>query len=324
MKTTLYNWQQIVPYFHKDADYLLMAHIRPDGDAEGSCLGLAIVLRSMGISARVLKYEKPKDFYWLPGMEYVEEVAKGDYELPRDSFYIVLDCGSTDRCQYFIGNKKPILNCDHHVTNNHYGILNWVDPEASSTCEVLTRLLMEENIVIPKDAATCFLLGMITDSGWFRFSSTSSDTLEAASYLLKCGADIDLIREHILDEKPRQEYEFTKYAFNHHEFVANNKATVITVTKEDMIKNNWINTESNEVMTSLRSIEGVEACCCLKEQEENFVRVSMRSTKYLDCSKLCSEFGGGGHVRAAGGTLHMSLVDAKAYIIGLLERELHD
>lgn len=317
------NWQQVEPLLYKGQDVAIMVHERPDGDALGSALGLAIVLHTLGMSPRVLRVSPiDETFTFLPGQSFVEVVPRGELELPKNGAVMVLDCGDQERCEYFLGNKRPLVNADHHVTNPGFGIINWVDPGAAATAELLSRLFYEDGITIPPEAATCFYLALLTDTGWFHYPNVTWKTMAAASHLIRQGADLQLIRSRFGENHPVKELRMMKEVMNRFRFILNDQVILCSLPCEVMTKQDILTSETDRVFDVLKGTQGVEAAVLLKEVEPNLIKISMRTKQILNASEIAGLLGGGGHVRAAGATFAGSLEAAETKIIEILSSRL--
>ncbi len=317
------NWQQLEPFLYQQQDILIMVHERPDGDAWGSGLGLGLVLESLGYKPRLPRpYPIAESYSWMPGQHLIQQVPKGELRIPRDSAVILVDCGDQQRCEYFLGTKKALLNADHHISNPNFGILNWVDAQAGATAQILCRLLFEEGVPVPAQAATCFYTALVTDTGGFRFSSTSSETLDIASKLLACGADLTLIRQKLWENRPKTELVLLQEVMERIEYLAAGRGILCALPYELLTAGGLQDTETDNTIEVLRSIEGIEAVLLLKETSPGLIKASLRSKNFLDSSAFMASLGGGGHIRAAGCTLQEPFEKAKEKISRLLTESL--
>ena len=294
------NIESIIKYLKgSNDDFIVTSHISPDGDNIGSTLSMYYALNKLGKNVYyVLDDNPPQNLKFL--VENMN-ILKSE-EVNLDSYNIVaLDCGDKNRIcisQNLIDNAKKIICIDHHASNDYYGDFNYIDTEASSTCELVYNLLVEceknENInIIDEDVATCF---------------------EMAKELLLKGAKKDTIIQKVFQSNPYNYYKLLGEALNTLDIV-DGKIASITITKE-MLKRNVISFNDVDGITSYtRDIEGVEVGILLKEKKENEVKVSLRSKNYVDVSKLAQSFNGGGHIRAAGCTIYSSIEDAKKKIV---------
>lgn len=280
---------------HADS-IVLTAHENPDGDALGSTLGLMHILRSMGKKADVFIDDKlPFFLSYLPGYGTIRRPEKMEADL-----LLVLDTG-VDRIGTVLDKVVPahVINIDHHKTNAGEELAHHIEPEAAATCEIIYKLVKEMQTSFTEEAAVCLYTGMATDTGFFRYSNTSSYTMRAAAEMIEAGAVPNVISE-ALDEKPYQTVLDTAHALNHIERFADGKAAGIFLDYET--------TSSMETTEGfidyVRVIEGVEIAVVMKMKAEQTARVSMRS-KGADVSSIAASFDGGGHTRAAGCTLKM-------------------
>lgn len=313
------NWQQVKPLLYPGQDIAIMVHERPDGDALGSALGLALVLQKLGMNPRVLRPEPIGPvFTFLPGQDLVSVVPRGQLQLPKNGAVFVLDCGEPDRCEYFLGNKRPLVNIDHHITNPNFGILNWVNPKAAATSEIIWQILYEEGIPISSEAATCFYTALVTDTGWFRFESVSWKTMAAASDLIRRGADLTSIRQQFTESHPIEEYHLMKEVANGCEFLFNDQAILCGLSYEVIKEKNLNKVQTDQALDFMRGLKGVEVALLLMEIEPNLVKISIRTKNYVDASKLAANLSGGGHIRAAGCTYQGPLNSAKEALSKLL------
>jgi phosphoesterase RecJ-like protein len=313
------NWQQLEPFLYEGEDILIMVHERPDGDAWGSGLGLGLVLEFLGYKPRLVRaYPFAGAYAWLPGQHLVRRIPKGELRIPRDSAVMLVDCGDLQRCEYFLGTKKALVNADHHISNPGFGVLNWVDPQAGATAQVICRLLFTEGVAISPEAATCFYTALVTDTGGFRFSSTGAETLAIASKLIEAGADLALIRQKLWENRPRAELTLLQEVVRRIDYLAENRGILCALPYEVLRAAGLYDTETDNALEILRSTEGMEAVALLKEISPGLIKASLRSKSSLDCAAFMAGLGGGGHVRAAGCTLQEPLEEAKKRIAGLL------
>ena len=304
----------------KSAEKLVIsAHVNPDGDAIGSSLGLMHLLQSLGKRAAVLLDDDiPAGFSILPGYDVLRRPAEG--ETIGCDLFVVLDT-MTDR----IGKvaeavKAPcLLNIDHHHTNlgNEKEDL-YLDATRAATCEIIYDIAREMNVAFDAKTAACLYTGLATDTGFFRFSNATPHTYRAAADLIEAGAQPHVISE-ALEIKPLQVVKDLGEALGQMELFAGGKAAGIFLTQEQTAR-----MESTESFIGhIRVIDGVDVAVVLKCKEEALCRVSMRS-KAVDVSRIATQFGGGGHIRAAGCTLKMSFEEAKATIRAAIETAIRE
>lgn len=315
------NIESIIKYLKgSNDDFIVTSHISPDGDNIGSTLSMYYALNKLGKNVYyVLDDNPPQNLKFLVqdiNILKSEEVNLNDYNI------IALDCGDKNRIcvsKELIDNAKSIICIDHHASNDYYGDFNYIDTEASSTCELVYNLLVEyEKVengnIIDENIATCLYTGLVTDTGNFVYSNTHPSSFEMAKELLLKGAKKDTIIQKVFQSNPYNYYKLLGEALNTLDIVDGKIASIMI--NKDMLKRNVISFNDVDGITPYtRDIEGVEVGILLKEKKENEVKVSLRSKSYIDVSKIAQSFGGGGHIRAAGCTIYSSIEDAKKQIV---------
>ena len=295
---------------------VITAHQNPDGDAIGSSLGLMHILRSLGKEASVLLDDDiPAIFSVLPGYDII---GRPDEEKPVEADLLVVLDTATDRtgCTMKAVHAAHLLNIDHHQTNDGSAEYSYIAATRAATAEIIYDLMQELPVTINKEMAMCIYTGLATDSGFFRFSNTTSHTMRAAADLLDHGVEPNVISE-ALEQKPYQTVRDIGEAIERAELFADGHAAGIFLDLETTAR--MKSTES--FIGMIRVIEGVDIAVVLKTKEEGICRVSMRS-KGLDVSAIAVQFGGGGHTRAAGCTLSMPFEDAKRTICEAISKAI--
>ena len=314
------NIDNIIEFIKGSNDFVVTSHISPDGDNIGSTLSIYYSLIKLGKNVfYVLDDNSPQNLkFLLEGINILksEEFKEENYSI------IALDCGDKRRIcvdEQIINNANKIVCIDHHASNDYYGDFNYIDIEASSTCELVYNLLKrfneKENLnLIDEKTATCLYTGLVTDTGNFAYSSTHPSSFEMAKDLLIFGAKRNEIIQNVFQSNPYNYYKLLGEALNTLDIVEM-KVASITVTKE-MLKRNVISFNDVDGITSYtRDIEGVEVGILIKEKKENEVKISLRSKNYVDVSEIAKKFNGGGHVRAAGCTIYDSVENAKKMVL---------
>ena len=302
----------------KDAQTIILtSHIRPDGDAVGSTLGLMHYLRSLGKDVRVLiDDEIPRIFNVLPGVETIERPAEGmrytadllvvcDVELKRTGAVVP----SVDAVH--------VLNIDHHVTNDEEAECLYLNPDYAATCEIMHDLVHAMGGSFSLDAATCFYTGMATDTGFFRFSNTRPHTMRAAADLIEIGVKPNIIAV-AMELKSYDEVMAQVRAIKNLEMFYDGRVAAVFIDEERAKEV----TTTEGLLDALRVIEGTQVVFFMQWLEQDTYRVSMRS-KGTNVSRIAQGFGGGGHIRAAGCTLHGSFDEAKKTILAAIGEELN-
>ncbi|MDZ4784673.1 MAG: bifunctional oligoribonuclease/PAP phosphatase NrnA [bacterium] len=295
------NLDKVVEKINQAKSILVLAHYNPDGDAFGSSLGLYLALKSLGKKVAIVNETAVIDkFQFMPSIKDIKTSAKDvDYEI-----LISCDCGDRKRFGDKLGSEfsesTQIINIDHHASNTNFGILNWIEGEASSTSEMIYVLLEKLQVKFTKEIAVNLLTGIITDTGSFRYSSTSPDTLRAAARLLETGADLSLISRAMFETRSRESVLLFAKTISNIEFFSEGKISLLTVTQDSLKQSASSLDDTEGLVEEGRSIKGVVVSVLLKEDLDQW-QVSMRSSSSnSDVSLLASKFGGGGHKAAAG------------------------
>lgn len=280
----------------EDADrILLISHIRPDGDAVGSLLGLGHVLKSMGKEInQVLEDGVPTSFHHLPGVDEVFREVSGVYDL-----IIVLDSSDISRIGSVLDEYgQPDVNIDHHPTNTHFAPLNIVQTGAVATTEILFELIETLTLPLNREAAECLLTGLITDSLGFRTNNTTPRSFRTAAALQELGADPAVLHRKALLERSYEALLYWGEGLSR----ARKEDNLIwtTLTLEDRKRVGYLGRDDADLVNVLSSVAGTDVCVVFIEQKDGSVKVSWRAKVGFDVSQVAMKFGGGGHKPAAG------------------------
>lgn len=297
---------------------IISRHVRPDGDAVGSTLGLA----------RILRLTFPEKQVYVVNGDYAEytaflgnEDAQPDAACYAGSLAIVIDTATPDR----ISNKswqsaREVIKIDHHIDVAPYGNIAWVEEHRSSACEMIADFYMtfREELKIDREAATCIYAGMVTDSGRFRFRSVSGETLRCAAALLDLGVDTDTLFAHLYLEK-LDAFHFRAYVYENIKMTPHGVA-YIYVDRAMKERFSLTDEEASNVVSCLDSIKGsIIWLAFIDNSDGATIRVRLRS-RFVTVDKLANKYRGGGHDCASGATLMspdeipLLLADADALI----------
>ncbi|NLW51906.1 MAG: bifunctional oligoribonuclease/PAP phosphatase NrnA [Tissierellia bacterium] len=283
----------------------ICSHISPDGDAIGSSTGLYLLLKEIGKEVYLIKNDEfPSNLRFVYNENYYTDTTPFETDL-----FILTDVAHHDRIG--IGKEykelaKDSLVIDHHQTDGGYCDKNLIVSTMSSTCQLITDLAIANGLNISKETATYLYLGMLTDTNRFLYDYTSADTLRTAAELLDRGADKGMI--HLaLYESMNVDYlllqaEVIEKAkrFNDGKFI------LASLTNEQLNRYGLDHDETEGLVSIIKSIDGIELACLVKEHDLEDQKISFRSKDSVNVSELAKEFGGGGHIRAAGCTLLMT------------------
>lgn len=292
-------------------------HKNPDGDAMGSAFALKLALRSIGKHAEVFLREgdccRPEYSYIISGTDCELTAGECDLKIAVDSadFQRI-----SDFAEYFTGETVAL---DHHVTHKPYAKYTYVLPDASSAGEVVYRLLRYMNIEITAAVAHNLYVAIASDTGSFKYSSTTPETHIIAAELISCGADVGQISKEIFDTKDFAYFKMLRTAIDKVELCADGKIAVLCLAKSDFEENDASEDTAGGIVTIPGKIKGVEVSVYIRERDGEY-KVSLRSSSsHFDVAKTALFFGGGGHVRAAGFSLDAkSLDEAKKIVLNKL------
>ncbi|MCD6577575.1 MAG: bifunctional oligoribonuclease/PAP phosphatase NrnA [Anaerolineaceae bacterium] len=289
---------------------LIISHIRPDGDAIGSIVGLSLALQKAGKKPQmVLASGLPKKFRFLTGAEQIAQRVKDNYDL-----VITLDCADEKRMGSFAEISRININIDHHITNELFAEINLVIPEQPATTAILAEYLPRWGFTIDKDVANALLMGMITDTIGFSTSNITPEFLRLAANLMEKGADLPSLYHQALSAKSLPASKIWGNALSRIEFEGNIAWT--TITLEDRINAAYQGQDDADLTNYLSLLENIDITILFNEQRNDKVKVSWRSNVKYDVSKIAMQFGGGGHPPAAGAEITGNLEKVMDLVLG--------
>lgn len=300
----------------------ISGHIRPDGDCIGSCLGLYNYIKDNYKSVDVDVYLQPfsDKFNFL---KYSDLVKHEKTEDKKYDLFIMLDSSSADRMGEFLPvfeNASSTLCIDHHISNEKFAMENIVYPKASSTCEVLYELMDEEKIGY--NTAEALYMGIVHDSGAFKYSNTSAKTMSIAGKLMEKGIPFTNIIDNTFYTKTYVQNQILGRALLESILIFDGKCIFSVVTRKEMEFYNISYKDLDGIVEQLRVTKGVECAIFLYETDELEYKVSMRSNEVVDVSRIAAYFGGGGHIRAAGFNMKGTAYDVINNVTEQLENQL--
>jgi len=306
----------------KSDSIAIVSHENPDGDCIGSMLALYLALKKKGKNVRMfLKNNVPKNLRFLPAAEKIEVVDRIDEKF---DVLVLLDTGELKRTgiENIENCYSKLINIDHHITSEGIGDLFYINSSSAATGEIIYQIVKLMGIDNDKEIATCLYTSIFTDTGGFKYSNTTSITHQIAGDLINTGIDFVYIVNKVFDEMSLSKFNLLRDVLQTLELLEGNKIAFLTVTREMLIKNGASRDETENLINFARNIEDVEVAAIFIEEEDK-IKVSLRSKYYIDCAQVAKEFGGGGHVRAAGFTSRNFSLDAlKENLIKRLKSDL--
>lgn len=288
--------------------FLITSHTNPEGDALGAQLGFYNLIKKLGKQAVIIDEDKiPYGYDFLDDNQLIRHLDKKSNNIPFDCF-VALDCADLKRTGevYKLNkNNKPILNIDHHISNSLFGDVNWIDAQASSCSEMIYRLYKKFRLPIDQGSALALYTGIMTDTGSFHYSNTTSFTFKAASQLVKSGINVAQVYRSTYENISCADVKLLLKLLPKIKFYNQGLIARFLIPKE-LLKNRKPSVDLGDLVLSFgRSVKGVEVVVLFKENlgKGNQIRVNLRSQGKVDVNKIAAYFGGGGHKTAAGCTL---------------------
>lgn len=306
--------QEIIRELKAAQSVLLMCHIRPDGDAIGSILGLGLSLQALHKRVCMVSPDGvPSNLAFLTGSQEIHKEPYGDFEC-----ICVLDSADLQRINTVLAYYTHVdINIDHHVTNERFARLNLVDDQAASTAEMLTELLLEGGFPITQSVSEALLTGIITDTIGFRTANVSPRTLRLAALLMEHGAPLSKLYQ--LGLVRRTFDEALLWGAGLVKLQRQDRLLWTVITLEDRQKAGYNGKDDADLVNMLTTIEGADVVIVFLEQPKGKVKVSWRARPGFDVAALARRFGGGGHAAAAGAELSGSLEEVQKQVIEAIQ-----
>lgn len=302
---------EVLKHIERRNRFLLTSHVRPDGDAVGSALACCQILQSMGKEAEVVLHDGvPRIYQPLPFADKViaSERVNGGYEAA-----IILECDSIQRTRLQGLEDRFLISIDHHVSGRPFAHVNWVDPTAVATAEMVYRLAREAGAAISPEIATCLYTAVLTDTGSFMFQGTNEHTFALARELVLAGADPARCARNVYFGHSTAKMRLLGAALSN--LHRDGPLAWIWVTQEQMAHAGAKEEDCEGLVNYALSIHDVEVAAFFRELPDGRFRVSLRSKGQLNVADVAERFGGGGHECASGCSLDGPLSMAVARIV---------
>ncbi|OGQ86159.1 MAG: phosphoesterase [Deltaproteobacteria bacterium RIFOXYD12_FULL_56_24] len=318
---TIHPRDEIVRALKSANNVLLITHIHPDGDALGSQLALGNILRSLGKRVFLYGEEQVGHMYrFLPGSAEVDSSLP-----PLDGFDcgVALDCGDSNRLganRDSLLTVHPFVVIDHHLGHQEFGDLRWIAPERASTGEMVYDLAQALGAELSLEAAYCLYAAIVSDTGSFKYSSTTADTFRIAGELLRKGVKPAEVCGKLFDNFTVKRLSLMRLVLDTLQLFAEDRLAIIAAPQDFFVKTGTAQADAETFINYPRSLDTVKIAAFLKESESGLVSVSLRSkgTAY-DVAEVAAAFGGGGHRNAAGFKLgETTIAEVREKLLGEL------
>ena len=313
--------------FNTHQSFVLLSHVRPDGDAIGSQLALGYSLMAMGKSVRIINEDGlPENLAFLPGSQAVEPPPAD----PVDAeVLIALDTANHPRlgenALRATAGIKLTVNIDHHISNTRYGDIVLIDATSPATGQIIYSLLTTLGMPMPPESRDAIYVAVSTDTGSFQYPSTTAATYEMAADLIRRGVDVGAINSATYDEMPYRRLELMRALLNTLERSDDGWVANWELREQTRVDLALRPEDSEGLIDHIRAIKGVRVAVFFEELPDGKIRVSMRSKdRRVDVCEIAAEFGGGGHALAAGIRMRGPLTDAKARVLEAIRRRVKE
>ncbi|MDD5350748.1 MAG: bifunctional oligoribonuclease/PAP phosphatase NrnA [Chthoniobacteraceae bacterium] len=315
--TTNCTLAQIAEALRSHRRFVVISHIRPDGDAVGCAVALALCLRELGKEAVVWNDDGPLEkLRFLPGSDLIQKppAQPEDFDVA-----IAVDTSTQPRLgdsRTAVGNVKLWINLDHHISNTGFGDLVYIDSTAPASGQIVFELIQAAGFPLTPPIAENLWAAIATDTGSFQYSNTTARTFEIAAELIRVGVQVGKISERLFQTHPRRRLELLRAVLNAVRFTCEGRAASCALPLATVTAIGATPEDTEGLIDTLRGTEGVVIAAFLEELEGGKVRISTRSKDpRYDVCKICAQFGGGGHTQAAGARVTGGLAEVEARVL---------
>lgn len=311
------TFAEIGKALRENQKFAVLSHVRPDGDALGSQLALALSLKKLGKEVRIWNEDGMLEKYSF--MPRSELLGKAPAEPEDFDVAVALDTAIQNRLGNTIASVKSAkvwVNMDHHPSNPRYGDLVYIDPTAPATGQILYEFLKAENFPMDREIAENLFVAISTDTGSFQYSNTTARTFEIAAELVAAGVDVGRVSRDTYENYPRRRIELLRELLRTMRFEASGKVASFSLSLDTANRLGALPEDNEGLIDHIRAISGVVVAVFFEELPEGKVRVSMRSKdESVDVCAICLKFGGGGHTLAAGARVRGTLAEVEQRVL---------
>jgi len=323
------DWTRFVKLISGNERFLVTTHIRPDCDGLGSAIAMAQALEHLNKEVVVVTgFETPPNLAFLDPDKRIKRIGTDIQieQLQSIDAVVVLDTSAWaqlgDMCDFIRTTKAIKIVLDHHVNEDEIGAEVFKNSEAAATGRLVVEAMDHLNVTITPDIATPLFAAIATDSGWFRFKSTSETTYLTAARLVKVGAEPDKIYQMLYEKETLARLRLTGRVLDRAKTDLDGRLIYTWIELGDFEETGAMASDTEDLINLTLKVDGVDAAFILVEQATGGFKISFRSRCKLDCCQLAKKFGGGGHKAAAGAMIHQPLAVARATLLESLKAEM--
>ena len=319
------SFKEIADVIHTHDTFVVLSHIRPDGDAIGSTIALGHALEKMGKTVHYINEDGvPDNLKFLPGSDKVTTPPSEPLDI---QVAIALDCATKprlgDNALHAASLAKTWINIDHHISNPKYGDYNHIDSISPATGQILYNLITEQNFPFSDLTRDSIYVAVSTDTGSFQYSNTTSTTYEMAADLVRRGINVGEINALTYDSNPYRRIELLRSLLNTLQLSDDGKVADWQLLNEVKEQYKLKPEDSEDLIDLIRGIEGVLVATFFEELPDGKIRVSLRAKDdSMDCSEIAGKFKGGGHKRAAGIRMAGPIAEARTQVLSAVHEAL--
>lgn len=314
---------RILEVIREHKTFCIVGHVRPDGDCIGSQLALALALRNEGMQVTVWNEDAvPQKLKFLDPEGLFQKPRRGE----KFDCVIATDCASFARlgkAGECAGERKVLINIDHHASNPRYGDVNWISPRDPSCGELIYRLIKVARWPITKPMADLLFTAISTDTGSFQYATTRPGTFHAGAELVARGANLAKICNEVYQSYPVSRAKLLQHVYSKFRLTDHDRIAWFWLKQKDFTRTGAEADDTEGLIDHIRDIEPVVVACVFEELEPGLTRISLRSkSDRVNVSEICGQFGGGGHPAAAGARIAGTPLSVQRKVIGALKRAL--
>lgn len=315
-------------FIQQNDHFIVVSHHQPDGDAISSTLAIGWILEKLGKNFTLYNDDVvPPKFAYLWNSDRIIHPTATAMTSAQYSYVIAVDCADNSRFGEAKGLFSPdaqLLNIDHHSTNDFFGQVHVIRPKASATVEIIYDLIHLMGLSWDEAVASCIYTGLVTDTGGFRYANTTANVLNIASEMMSHGVKGSQLSTHLLEKMTYPQFCLLQTALATMSFAYDRKVAWMTLSETDFKETGSTHGETEGIVNYAQNIEGVEVGILFKEVDAKEVRVSFRSSGHVDVAQVAAQFGGGGHMRAAGCTMQCTMTEAVDQVLQSLGSKLNE